>query len=399
MKICKALCLCLMLPGFSSFGAKEPSDIEFSGFARLVAGYLDTDEASFEGYENKISLSEKSLVGFQVDYAFSSQFSASAQLLAHSDDSRDSGVQWLYLNFEPSSAWQFKAGRLRTPYLKYSDVIDVGFTYPWLSAPQQLYGSYLFFPQYDGITGRYRFNLDEVYVETELYYGGFDDDVAASGAHFTIDVNHLYGGVLQVTYGGLQFRVASLASNELEVKIDGIELLTGALAQAGYSELVDFFRLDGRAESYVIGLTYDSLDWFFAAERMKVSTNTAVLSGIDNYYLTLGRYWHEFQFLVTFSHSKQTLDTIENTIPLGVDPKLDELYYGLENFRAQYPVDDLTTVTLTGRWDWSPSFAFKAEVSFLNGERGKTSFFNIKDDGGDFDRNAILYQLGVEWVF
>lgn len=388
-----------MLPGFSSFGATEPSGIEFSGFARLVAGYLNTDEASFEGYENKVSLSEKSLLGFQVDYAFSSQLSVSAQLLAHSDDSRDSGVQWLYLNYEPSSAWQFKAGRLRTPYLKYSDVVDVGFTYPWLSAPQQLYGSYLFFPQYDGITGRYRFNLDKVYVETELYYGSFEDEVTASGSHFSLEVNQLYGGVVQVTYSGLQFRVASLASQDLEVKIDGIEQLIGALTGAGYSELAAFFQLDGSAESYVMGLTYDSLDWFFVAERMKVSTDTAMLSGIDNYYLTLGRHWNEFQFLITFSHSKQTLNTLDNTIPVGVDPNLDSLYYGLEDFASMYPIDDLNTVTLTGRWDWSPSFAFKAEVSFLNGERGKTSFFHIKESAQDFDRKAILYQLGVEWVF
>lgn len=399
MKICNVLCLCLILPVFSSFSAQEPSSIEFSGFARLIAGYLNTDEARFEGYENKVSLSEKSLLGIQVDYAFSSRFSVSTQLLAHSDDSRDSGVQWLYLSYEPSSAWQFQAGRLRTPYLKYSDVVDVGFSYPWLSAPQQLYGSYLFFPQYDGITGRYRFNLDKVYVETELYYGSFEDDVAASGSNFTLAVDHLYGGVIQVTYGGLQLRVGSLASQDMETRIDDIELLIGALAEAGFYDLAEYFRLDSSAESYVIGLNYDSLDWFFAAERMKVSTDAAVLSGIDNYYLTLGRYWHEFQFLITFSHSKQTIDTPDNTIPLGVDPQLDLLYYGVETFVARYPTDDLSTVTLTGRWDWSPSVAFKAEVSFLNGEHNKTSFFDIKEDGVDFDRNAILYQLGVEWVF
>ncbi|MBU2979638.1 hypothetical protein KO501_15505 [Alteromonas sp. C1M14] len=397
--MCRALCFCLLLPGFSSFSADDTPKIEFSGFARLVAGYLDTDEASFEGYENEVSLSEKSLFGFQVDYTLIPELSISAQLLAHSDEARDSGVEWLYLHYRPSPQWQFKAGRLRTPYLKYSDVIDVGFTYPWLSAPQQLYGSYLFFSRYDGINARYRFNFEKVYVDTELFYGGFDDEITASGESFEIDVKHLYGGAVQVTYGGLQFRAATLASKNMQAKIDGVELLIGALDQAGYDELVDFFSLEGSADSYVIGLTYDSLDWFFSAERMNVSTDTAVLSGIDNYYLTVGRHWRNFQFLITFSCSKQILDKPNNIIPLGVEPQLDALYYGVETFASRYPTDDLNTITLSGRWDWSPSLAFKGEVSFLNGERGKTSFFDINDDAVDFDRNAILYQLGVEWVF
>ena len=41
--------------------------------------------------------------------------------------------------------------------------------------------------------------------------------------------------------------------------------------------------------------------------------------------------------------------------------------------------------------------ALKAEVSFLDGKEGKTSFFVVDDQR--FDRNATLYQVALEWVF
>jgi len=41
----------------------------------------------------------------------------------------------------------------------------------------------------------------------------------------------------------------------------------------------------------------------------------------------------------------------------------------------------------------------KAEVSFLDGEEGNTSFFEVKDGEEGFDRQATLYQVALEWVF
>ena len=35
-----------------------------------------------------------------------------------------------YLTWRPSSNWNFKAGKMRTPFYLHSDTIDVGYTYP-----------------------------------------------------------------------------------------------------------------------------------------------------------------------------------------------------------------------------------------------------------------------------
>lgn len=379
--------------------ASEESSLEFSGFARVIAGYLDTDQAYFEGYEDELTFTEKSLVGFQADYAVTDEISLSGQLLLHTDSEHQSGLEWLYLSYDPNPDWQLKLGRLRTPYLKYSDVFDVGYAYPWISAPRQLYGSYLFFPRYEGANLRYRFNLSEVYIDVEAYYGQFSDEIDANGAKFNIDANDMYGGIVEVNYQGWQLRGASFLVDKIKASAEGIETLSAALAQAGFTDMANFFTINGSTEAYILGLTYDSLDWVMSAEYVDVSTSLTILAGIENYYFTVGRYFDEYQLLVTYARSNQVLTYFENTIPVGVNPQLDLLYNGIEEVVAQFPTDELNSVTFTGRWDYRPNMAFKAEVSFLNGYPGKSSMFELKEDSESFDRKAILYQFGVEWVF
>ena len=118
--------------------------IRFSGFARLVGGYLDEEKATYLDYDDSISFGEHSLFALQTDVDFSEQFSFTTQLLAHASHRRDSGVEWAYLTYRPTRNWQFKAGKLRTPFFMYSDTLDVGLAYPWIVPPQQVYLPYVF---------------------------------------------------------------------------------------------------------------------------------------------------------------------------------------------------------------------------------------------------------------
>lgn len=379
--------------------ANDDSSLEFSGFARVIAGYLDTDKAYFEGYEDELSLTEKSLVGFQADYALTDKVSLSGQLLLHSNSDFQSGLEWLYLSYEPTSDWQLKVGRLRTPYLKYSDVFDVGYAYPWISAPRQLYGTYLFFPRYEGANLRYRFNIKDVYIDVEGYYGEFTDNIIVNGESFHVNAKDMYGGIIEANYQGWQFRVATFDVASVRAGAAGLDELRDGLQLAGFPTLAEYFSINGSTEAILYGMTYDSLDWFATAEYVDVESDIPILAGIQNYYVTVGKYFGEYQLLLTYAKANQSLTQLDNTIPSGVDPFLDLLSSGVDQAAARFPTDVLDSVTVTARWDFSPGVAFKAEVSFLNGESDKTSLFQLKPDSDDFDRKAVLYQVGVEWVF
>ncbi|MDO6567372.1 hypothetical protein Q4561_09905 [Alteromonas sp. 1_MG-2023] len=378
--------------------ADTSNDLEFSGFARVVGGYLSTDEAKYEGYDNSFSVSQKSLAAVQADYTFNDYFSMSGQLLWHSDESRQSGVEWLYLTYQPNASWQFNIGRLRTPLLKFSDVIDVGFAYPWLNAPQQLYSGYLF-SQYEGANARYLGYYNEVTFSVELYWGNFDDEILSNGTSSDVEVDGMFGGVIETSYRGFQFRVATSFANDTAVELDELQPLIQGLRAAGFGDTADTLDINGASSSYLLGVGYDSLNWFVTAEIIKVESEIDVLAAIDSSYITFGYYFDEILLHATIASSRQSLNEIDNPIPIGFSPELDALYFAVEEVNSYFPTDDLDSLTLGARWDFRTNLAFKTEVSFLKGKEGKTSFFELDVNNTEFDRRATLYQLGIEWVF
>lgn len=380
----------------TSFFAIAEEPLEITGFARAVGGFLDTDKASFKGYEKNFSVSEKSLIAIQTDLALDTHFSASAQFLLHSADERNSGIEWLYATYTPNVNLEFNAGRLRTPFLKYSDVIDVGFAYPWISTPQQLYGSYLF-SQYEGGNVRYHQRVGKVSLDYEAYYGQYKNDTASSGDD--VAVNGLLGGVIEANYGGFQIRLASVKGNKVTANIAEITPLIDTLVEAGFGSIAKQFNINGSANALLFGLSYDSLSWYANTEWMRLSSNINALGTISSFYISAGYYMDEVLLHLTLASSNQSATSLQNTVPLGVSPKLDSLHLGVERLSNFFPTNDLDSLSMGARWDFRSNMALKAEVSFLKGEPNKSSFFTVSTDTTRFNRQAVLTQVALEWVF
>lgn len=372
------------------------NSLEITGFARAVGGYLDTERASFKGYENAFSMSEKSLAAVQADYQFSDALSGSAQLLLHTSEERNSGVEWLYLTYSPHVDVVFNAGRLRTPFLKYSDVIDVGYAYPWISAPQQLYGSYLF-SQYEGVNVRYRQSINGFALGYEAYYGQYNDD--NNSTESDVSVNGLLGSVINVDYEGFQVRLASVNGSRVYADIAEIAPLIGSLTSANFNSTADQLKINGSANAYLFGLSYDSFKWYANTEWMRLTSNINVLGTISSFYISAGYYVDELLIHITYASSRQSLPEFENNVPLNVNPQLNQLHNAVQQVSRAFPTNDLDSLTLGARWDFMSNLALKAEMTLLKGKPNKTSFFDLAYNGNDFERKAVLSQIALEWVF
>jgi hypothetical protein len=137
----------MLLSAVVPLQAQEEQDaLQISGFARIVLGALDECEASYLGYDNSLSFDQQSLIALQADYQLNKTFSVTGQIIGHTNDQRESGVEWLYLTYQPNRSTQIKIGKQRTPIFYYSDYMDVGFAYPWITLPQQVYNSIFFLP-------------------------------------------------------------------------------------------------------------------------------------------------------------------------------------------------------------------------------------------------------------
>ena len=239
--------------------------VEFSGFGRLVAGYLDEgNDVTFSGYGDSISVDEQSLLGVQLDVKLSDSLSLTSQLLAHSAETRDSGVEWLYLTYEASPRLTFRVGKQRTPFYNYSDVLDVGFAYPWITPPEGVYNEYQI-SSYDGINARYTSSIGNFVYTIEGYWGSNNEELVAGGDTFEPEFNDLRGIIFNVRMDEWSAR-ASINDARTTLDLPGLQGLVDALSGAGFVNSANSLKANGAPKFYHASLKYENLDWLIEAE-------------------------------------------------------------------------------------------------------------------------------------
>lgn len=409
--------LSLLLYSSAGNALQVTDNLEVSGFARIVAGYLDGTDREVGGYSDTVSANQQTLFALQPTYSFSDEWSVTGQLLAHSSDDRDSGVEWLYLTYRPDNAWLFRAGKLRMPFFTYSDSIDVGYSYPWVSAPAQVYGNYLF-STFNGVSGSYNFAGDNFAVNIEAYYGYFDGDILIAGSKVDAAgrVDDLRGVVLNLRSNNIGMRL-SYHRGYNDTRIGLLEPLQDGLAQAGFTASAGSLDSAGEVTFMQAALTYDTLTSFYKAEWVKTKSEFAAAPYLSGYYFTAGHNINDWTVHVTYaasSYSDPEAETeLQPILDAGpVDPATDPAGAAMYSLASGYyqlfnalPNGSMDSYTAGVRWDFAINQAFKFDVTYFEETSPRSGFFATPSSGFYTEENsgdkysATLYQLGWEWVF
>lgn len=380
--------------------AGEVSDnLDISGFARGVAGYLDHSGRSFEGYTDELSIVEQSLIAIQPTYTFNDKFSLTSQLIAHVGDDRDSGIEWLYLSYQPNSAWHLRAGKLRMPFFIYSDSIDVGYSYPWVTAPVQVYNNYLF-STFNGASASYNHSGSEVGLNIEIYSGTFDGDLYLAGTRVDLDakVSDLAGIVATINSNNLSLRL-SYHTGQNDTIIPLIEELRTTLYQNNFIESAQSLESTGNVYALQASLSYDRLNSFYKAEWVQTVTGFEIAPKVTGAYVMAGYIWNNWTLHATYSVSEYSEITPVSelpTTPTG-NPGIDQLSAAYYQAFAATPNGTLDSYTLGTRWDFRLDMALKADVSRFQETRNPSGF--ITNAHSTRDESAYLYQVAWEWIF
>lgn len=78
----------------------------------------------------------------------------------------------------------------------------MGFIYPWIIPPRQVYTPYLF-PDFTGLGAAYQFNIGTWDIEAEAYWGHFEGDVSVD-----VKADNPRGLILETGRGNLLLRAA-----------------------------------------------------------------------------------------------------------------------------------------------------------------------------------------------
>ncbi|MDO6691670.1 hypothetical protein Q4574_00175 [Aliiglaciecola sp. 3_MG-2023] len=376
--------------------AKDNEKLQFSGFARVVLGYFDDENAEYVGYDNSLSVDKQSLLGIQGDYLFSDELSFTGQVVGFTDEQRNSGLEWLYVTYAPSNAWQVKLGRQRIPFFNYSDSLDVGFAYPWLTLPQQFYDT-AFFSTFDGVLANYEFAFGDWLISYEGYWGRFDDKIYLNSQEINTKVIGLFGLNASIYYDNLTVR-ASFNQGDTNIEQTEADEFGQLLRQLGFENNADWLNASGVIQLYHFSANYENVDYFVRSEFSKFNGKSGLVADIESFYISAGYNFYPYTVYLSYSKKNLHFDHPENEIPFGVSTQLDTLAATYLGVLAAFPDDKAAGTKLGVRWDYLANLAFKAEMTFVEAKEKISNDYAVKDLGG-FDGHGILYQLGVEWVF
>lgn len=389
------IAVCVSLTSTSVVYADYDDNLQFSGFARVVGGYIDDADAKFNGYENKVSLGQQSLIGVQVDYQITDNISAAAQVIGRTGDDKESGIEWLYVTYAPTKALKFKLGRQRTPVFSYSDFSDVGFAYDWISLPQQVYQQFLF-PNFDGLHAQYEYVNKSISLNFESYYGELDREFTYQGDSLDAKVKNMLGIVSKLDYEGWTFR-ASFHQGDANVTQQELSAFSDILRNVGFTQSADSLSNVGVGKFYQLSAFYENVNYFFRSEVTRLRTEVFLAPDSNGYFISGGMHFYPLSIYTSLSRDTNKYSAAVSEIPMGINDQLDQLAFGYQQIVSQIGNNSTVSYSIGGRWDWKDNLAFKAQVTLLKERDGYRGLFTDRNE--TFDGKAMFYQLALEWVF
>lgn len=163
MKRFRLLNLVACLVTTSSY-ALEQGEYRLNGFGSAGITHLGGEENGrtygVAGQTNDSWRGDQlSKLGGQIQYGVTDTIGLTFQATVKPEqDNWKANLEWAYISWQANDRLILRAGRLRNPVYMYSETLDVGFTYPWLRLPDEVY-SQVQLSNYEGADAVYTIPL------------------------------------------------------------------------------------------------------------------------------------------------------------------------------------------------------------------------------------------------
>ncbi|BAV32851.1 hypothetical protein SCL_0529 [Sulfuricaulis limicola] len=177
-KILGLLCFSLAWQALPAAAAGGLEGVSVSGFLTVGTTYgdkqlLSTTEAVSQDatIENTPGFTADSRLGLQISAKVNEDISITGQLLAKAR-SENSNVEadWAFINYRLSEQFSVRAGKIKFPTFLISDYYEVGYAYPWIRPPQEVYSSNPI-TTLNGVDLLARFRFGDLSLLVQPYFG------------------------------------------------------------------------------------------------------------------------------------------------------------------------------------------------------------------------------------
>lgn len=289
--------------------ALDQGDYRLNAFGTVGVTHLGGEEGRGYGIHGQTTDSwrgdELSKFGAQLSYGLTDSLNATAQVTAKAkQDTWEANLEWAYLAWQANDRLLVRAGRLRTATYMYSETLDVGFSYPWLRLPDEVYGQ-IQLSNYEGIDLVYSLPLSFATLNLQVLAGQAKDrDYYLFDAFFDTDWEELVGASLSLAsndYGTLR-----VAYNQATLTIDNPML--------GIA--------DSKGSFLSVGYQYDDGTWISANEWTQRTIDGPRSPDQNAFYLMGGRRFGDFLPHLTYARLDEEKGARQSSWTLGLNYSL-----------------------------------------------------------------------------
>ena len=302
MTTARVLGLAICLASTSAF-ALEQGETLINGFGTVGVTHLGgEDDGRSYGISGQTNDSwrgdQLSKFGAQLTYGVTDTVGLTLQTTAKAyGDEWKANLEWAYLSWQSTDNLMMRFGRLRTPVYMYSESIDVGFSYPWLRLPDEVY-SQVQLSNYEGADIVYNLPLSFATLSFQLAGGiAKNRDYYIYDEEFDIDYDNVFGSSVSLATNDFgTFRVGYV---EADIDTDVSGSFTDIFGNPGTATLLALDKDKGKFTS--IGYQYDNGTWLTANEWTSRVIENDGSNSTDSFYLMGGRRFGDFLAHVTYA--------------------------------------------------------------------------------------------------
>ncbi|MDH5633699.1 MAG: hypothetical protein OEZ10_11985 [Gammaproteobacteria bacterium] len=396
----------MLVAGVFSQTALAETDI--SGFVTAGATYGDSEVKSYDGtYDDSTDALTLSRLGIQISAEVNPQVSVTGQLLSKGGDPSGNfnvNADWAFATYKPTNNTSIRAGKIKLTSYLISDYYEVGYAYPWVRPPQEVYSTNPI-TAIEGIDALIRFNFGNNSLLIQPYAGGNHDTWAvqpqetmrpfADWVAFFMGMGFSQGAAeamaaAQPAPGSvhyIQFSTKQMGGINIALSNPYFTIRAGHFSTSVYQKE---FGVDGDKGAYTsAGITADWKNIVFYSEYFKRDVEGLANAAFPNqkgYYATLG-----YRFGPTMIHYTRA-SLADNDNP--TTPSVDYPMPGVPLLQRSH--------TLGVRYELGSGAAFKFDVQQATPGKGTRGLF-VSDPNNpaleDPSESVNLYSMAIDVIF
>jgi hypothetical protein len=302
---------------------------EINGFLNLRFAQHDhrnSNKLFYNGIEENAKLNNNS-AGIAFTYQISDNLSSKVQIITDKYNQNDFEADIYQLVYDFNSKIKFRMGRLRSDTWLYSEVIQIGVLYPWISTPVEVYGKNPL-DAFIGGAATYTHQLaSDMNFSLDVMMGHENRKIISdTGNEIDVNARDITGMNLSFYNNNLLARISYL-----KTFIDGEILTSKTITISGTPVSVkipsDFDLKNVSFTSY--GLKYDKNDWLLLFEQVHTKTENEAYEISNARYITIGYFMLDRKYLLHFTQSEDlqrnatAYPSKEKTIALGLNYEIN----------------------------------------------------------------------------